>query len=152
MSVEEGRLECPVCGFRTYASSKATASALCVDEKGRVLLSKRGIAPFQGYWDFPGGFMEEGEHPLDAIRRELREEAGVEIEPLELIGIWVDRYGGDGAGAATLNLYYAARIVRGEPRPADDVAELRWFAPEEVPRDELAFGHLDGVLDAWQLR
>jgi ADP-ribose pyrophosphatase YjhB (NUDIX family) len=148
VTIERGRVECPSCGFRNYASSKPTSSALCVDDEGRVLLSKRAIPPFEGHWDFPGGFLEEGEHPLDGVRRELREEAGVEIEPLELLGIWMDRYGSDGSAAATLNLYYAARIVDGEPEPADDVAELRWFAPEEIPYDEISFGHLHEVLEA----
>jgi ADP-ribose pyrophosphatase YjhB (NUDIX family) len=150
VKIEDGRVECPVCDFRNYASSKPTASALCVDDEGRVLLSKRGIPPDEGRWDFPGGFLDEGEHPLDGVRRELREEAGVEIEPLDLVGIWMDRYGGDGTAAATLNLYWTARIVGGEPEPADDVAELRWFAPGEIPSDELAFGHLEEVLAAWQ--
>lgn len=152
VTIERGRVHCPVCGFRNYASSKPTASALCIDDQGRVLLSRRGIPPFEGQWDFPGGFLDEGEHPLDAVRRELKEEAGVEIEPLDLLGIWTDRYPGDGAAAATLNFYWTARIVDGEPRPADDVAEFRWFAPDEIPLDQLAFGHLDEVLDAWRLR
>lgn len=143
---DEGRVECPQCGFVSYAGSKPTASALCVDESGRVLLSRRGVEPFKGLWDFPGGFLEECEHPLECVRRELREEAGVEIEPLELLGIWMDVYG-DG-GACTLNLYWAARIIEGDPRPADDVAELRWFEPEEIPPDELAFAHLGEVLSA----
>ena len=148
--VAEGLAECPECGLRHYASSKPTASALCIDDEGRVLLSRRAIEPFKGRWDLPGGFIDEGEHPLDCVRRELREEAGVEIEPLLLLGVWVDRYRGDGTAAATLNLYYTARILQGEPRPADDVAELRWFAPDRVPHDELAFGHLDDVLRRWQ--
>ena len=79
-----GMVECGACGFRVYASSKPTASAVCLDDDGRVLLSRRGIDPFAGKWDFPGGFLDEEEHPLDCVRRELREEAGVEIEPLEL--------------------------------------------------------------------
>jgi 8-oxo-dGTP diphosphatase len=150
VTIAGGRVECPACGFRNYASSKPTSSALCVDDEGRVLLSRRAIPPDEGRWDFPGGFLEEGEHPLDGARRELKEEAGVEIEPLDLVGIWMDRYGGDGSGAATLNFYWTARIVAGDPEPADDVAELRWFAPDEIPQDELAFGHLDQVLAAWQ--
>jgi 8-oxo-dGTP pyrophosphatase MutT (NUDIX family) len=117
VTIEHGKVECPACGFRNYASSKPTASAVCVDDEGRVLLSKRAIPPDEGRWDLPGGFLEEGEHPLDGVRRELREEAGVEIEPLELLGIWMDRYGGDGSAAATLNLYWTARIVSGEPWP-----------------------------------
>lgn len=143
---EKGRAECRECGFAAYASSHPTASAACVDDEGRVLLSRRGIEPFKGKWDLPGGFVEEGEHPLDCLHRELREEAGVEIELLEPLGIWMDRYGGDGSAAATLNLYWTARIVEGTPEPADDVAELRWFAPDEIPFDELAFPHTREVI------
>ena len=70
-----------------------------------------GVDPSAGKWDLPGGFLDEEEHPLDCLRRELREEAGVEIEPLEFLGVWLDRYGGDGSAAATLNFYWTARIV-----------------------------------------
>ena len=82
------------------------------------------------------------------MRRELREEAGVEIEPLELLGVWMDRYGGDGSAAVTLNFYWTARIVDGVPEPHDDVAEFRWFAPSEISDDDLAFPHTREVLDA----
>jgi ADP-ribose pyrophosphatase YjhB (NUDIX family) len=150
VAIEDGRAECPACGLRAYASSKPTASAVCVDDEGRVLLSRRAIEPFMGQWDLPGGFLDEGEHPLDCLHRELDEEAGVDIEPGRLLGVWVDRYGGDGSAAATLNFYWTAHIVRGEPEAADDVAEFRWFAPDEVPIDELAFEHLREVLRAWQ--
>ena len=82
------------------------------------------------------------------MRRELREEAGVEVEPLEFLGVWVDKYGGEGSAATTLNLYWTARIVSGTPEPADDVAELRWFAPADVTEDQLAFPHTREVLSA----
>ena len=112
-----------------------------------MLLSRRAYEPQAGKWDIPGGFLEEGEEPLDALRRELREEAGVEIEPLELAGIWVDRYGADDDATATLNLYWKARIVSGEPAPADDVAELAWFPIDDVPGDaELAFANVAEAL------
>jgi ADP-ribose pyrophosphatase YjhB (NUDIX family) len=146
----QGKFECDACGFRTYAHSDPTASALCLDDAGRVLLSRRAGEPYEDYWDFPGGFLDEGEHPLDAVRRELKEEAGVEIEPLEYVGVWIDRYSEDESGPTTLNLYWTARIVDGEPVPADDVAELRWFDAAEIPRDRLAFRHLPEVLARWQ--
>ncbi len=76
-----------------------------MDEEGRLLLSRRGVDPFRGMWDFPGGFLEEEEHPLECIRRELKEEAGVEVEPLDFLGVWLDRYGEDGSSPVTLNLY-----------------------------------------------
>ena len=138
---------CRACGFIAYASSEPTVGALVLDEEGRVLLSRRAFEPQAGKWDIPGGFLEEGEEPLDALRRELREEAGVEIEPLELAGIWVDRYGADDDATATLNLYWTARIVSGEPAPADDVAELAWFPIDDVPGDaELAFTNVAKAL------
>lgn len=147
---EAGRASCPVCGFVYYASSKATACALCVDERRRVLLARRAHEPFRGRWDLPGGFLEEGEHPLDGIRRELLEETGLEVEPLEFVGVWMDRYPYETHTAATLNLYWTARVVGGSPRPADDVSELAWFATDELPAPkELAF-HIADVLRTWR--
>jgi 8-oxo-dGTP diphosphatase len=148
----DARVECPACGFVAYASSKATAGAL-VEEGRRVLLARRAHEPFQGRWDIPGGFLEEGEHPLDGVRRELREETGLEIEPVDFLGMWMDRYGGDSTAEATLNLYWTARATAGEPAPADDVNELRWFGPDELPApDELAFENVPLVLAAWRDR
>jgi ADP-ribose pyrophosphatase YjhB (NUDIX family) len=143
-----GEVECGECGFKAYASSKPTASAVCLDSEGRVLLSRRGVEPFKGKWDLPGGFLDEEEHPLDCLRRELCEEAGVEVEPLEFLGVWVDKYGGEGSAATTLNLYWTARIVEGTPEPHDDVAEFRWFVPADVSDDDLGFAHTREVLAA----
>jgi ADP-ribose pyrophosphatase YjhB (NUDIX family) len=144
--VEQGAAECLECGFRAYASAKPTASAACLDDEGRVLLSRRGKDPFKDMWDLPGGFLDEEEHPLDCLRRELREEGAVEVEPLDFLGVWIDKYGGDGLAQTTLNFYWTARIVAGTLEPADDVAEFRWFAPDEVDEDELAFAHTREVL------
>jgi ADP-ribose pyrophosphatase YjhB (NUDIX family) len=150
---DDSRVECPECGLVSYASSKPTAGALCEDEEGRVLLTRRAHEPFRGRWDLPGGFLEEGEHPIDGIRRELREETGLEVEPLEFLGVWLDRYGGDSTAEATLNLYWTARVVGGEPQAADDVSELGWFAADELPPpDELAFENVPLVLSAWRAR
>lgn len=150
---EPGSVTCPSCGSAYYANSEPTACALCMDDAGRLLLVRRAHPPFAGYWDLPGGFLEEGEHPLDALRRELREETGLEIEPREFVGAWIDWYtDGDPTGAsATLNLYWTARVLSGEPAAADDVSELRWFAPDELPPcDALAFANVALVLDAWR--
>lgn len=152
VTADAGRFECPRCGFATYAHSKPTASGVVVDDGGRVLLSKRAKDPFAGKWDLPGGFLEEGEHPLDGVKRELREEAGIEIGYERLLGIWMDRYEYRRRVVETLNIYYTARLAEGAPEPADDVAEFRWFAANEVPLDELAFAHIPEVLSAWRSR
>ena len=143
------KVECPACGFTQYAHSSVTASALLLDDAGRLLLARRAVAPYQGRWDLPGGFLEEGEHPLEGLRRELREETGLEVEPTAFVGVWMDRYGDEDDGEHTLNLYWTAR-ADGEPTAADDVSEVRWFDPDALPApEELAF-HMPLVLDAWR--
>jgi ADP-ribose pyrophosphatase YjhB (NUDIX family) len=147
---DTGRVVCPACGFVAYANSAPCACALVEDDAGRLLLGRRAIDPDRGLWDIPGGYLEEHEHPLDGLRRELREETGLEIEPLRFVGAFMDWYGDGPEVNATLNLVWTAR-ASGEPRAADDVAELRWFAADELPpADEFAFDSLPSVLDAWR--
>jgi ADP-ribose pyrophosphatase YjhB (NUDIX family) len=145
------RIECPECGFRAYASSKPTASGLVLGDDGRILLARRAQEPDRGKWDLPGGFLNEGEEPRDGLRRELMEEASLEVEPLEFFDVVVDRYGEGDDSQWTLNLYWTCRVLRGEPKPADDVAELRWFARDELPPPaELAFRNNVKVLSRWR--
>jgi 8-oxo-dGTP diphosphatase len=147
LRVDSRRAECPACGSVFYAHSAPTVSALVVDGD-RILLARRAHEPDAGRWDLLGGFVDEGEHPLDALRRELREETGLEVEPAEFVGSYVDSYGDGELATGVLNLVWKARIVTGEASPADDVAELRWFALDELPaRDELAFRWVAHFLD-----
>ena len=63
----------------------------------------------------------------------------------------MDRYGGDSTAEATINLYWTARVVSGEPEPADDVSELAWFEPGRFPAaDALAFENVALVLAAYR--
>jgi ADP-ribose pyrophosphatase YjhB (NUDIX family) len=149
---ENGRVDCAECGFVEYANSKPTASAVIVDDEGRVMLSKRAIEPAAGKWDLPGGFVEEGEHPVECMHRELREEAGVDLRDTEFIGAFMDWYETGQGTVSTLNLYWSARIADGTPEPRDDVEELRFFAPDEIPWDEVAFSHIPDLISAWRGR
>lgn len=142
----DGSFTCASCGLRYYEHSSVTACALVVRD-GRLLLARRARDPYAGRWDLPGGFVSAGEHPHDALRRELREETGLAVEPREFVGVWMDEYAD---GEPTLNLYWTATAPEGEPHAADDVSEVAWFAPDELPpAGSLAF-HIPAVLDAWR--
>ncbi len=134
--VNDRRVQCAICGFEHYAHSAPAVSALVVDDAGRMLLARRAHDPDAGLWDVLGGFLEEGEHPLDGLRRELLEETGAEIEPGEFLGAYLDTYGDGPEATSVLNLVWEARIVSGEPVPADDVAEIRWFPRDAPPPSE----------------
>jgi len=114
---------------------------------GRVLLVRRAIEPFYGYWDIPGGFLEAEEHPAVGVVREVEEETGLSIRLMALLGIYVDTYGAE--DEYTLNVHYLAEVVSGEPRPASDASEMAWFAPHELPSD-LAFLSDYQALEDWQ--
>lgn len=149
---EEGRVECPECGFVHYANPKPTASALVVDEEGRVMFARRAHEPSAGKLDLPGGFVEEGEDPLDALHRELREEAGIGLRDTEFVGAFMDWYRVESRKISTMNLYWSARIADGVPTPDDDVVEFAFFDPDEIPWDDVAFPHIPDVISAWQGR
>ena len=143
-------MSCPACGSVYYADSSPAVSALVTDGDGRILLARRAREPDAGLWDVPGGFLEEGEHPLDGLRRELLEETGVAALPGDFLGVFMDTYGDEPDANAVLNLVWEARLAPGELVPADDVAELRWFSREAIPPDhELAFRWIAPVLRSW---
>jgi ADP-ribose pyrophosphatase YjhB (NUDIX family) len=151
IEVEAGtRARCPACAYQAYANPKPTACAVCTDADGRVLLARRGNEPCKGRWDLPGGFLDEGEHPLDALRRELLEETGLEVEPLDFLGIWMDWYELNDDRQSTLNLYWTARILDGKLEAADDVSELGWFGPDELPPAAGFAFHIAEVLAVWR--
>jgi 8-oxo-dGTP diphosphatase len=144
----DGMARCPACGFEAWAHSVPGAQALG-ERDGRVLLGRRAHDPSAGLWDIPGGFLDEGEHPLDGLRRELLEETGLEIEATEFIGIWMQEY----TGRTVLCLTWLAREVGGTPVAGDDLTELRWFGADELPPpDELAFETFVEILSSWRRR
>ena len=139
---EEGRARCPACGSVYYANSAPAVEGL-LERDGKVLLTKRAIEPRRGLWDLPGGFLEEGEEPLVGLRREFREETGLDVRPVEWLGTHLEPY--DNYFVLGLTWLVAAD---GDPRAADDVEELAWFGPGELPQ-EMAFAHQEELLRDW---
>jgi len=121
-------------------------------EARKLLLVKRGVEPFKDCWALPGGFVDEGERPVEATRRELAEETGVIWEgPLVPVGAFGDP-GRDPRGW-TVSAAYLADMGLDETYvvPGDDAAEARWFFADELP-EPLAFDHSDIIVAAlWRL-
>ncbi len=140
-------VRCRACGTVEWSNSVPGVQALVVDG-GRVLLGRRAHRPGVGRWDIPGGFLEEGEEAEPGLRRELLEETGLEIEPVEYLGTWTEPY----EHRYVLSLTWIARPVGGSARAGDDLAEVRWFGTGELPLDELAFATHRAVLEHWRGR
>jgi ADP-ribose pyrophosphatase YjhB (NUDIX family) len=143
---ETARATCATCGYVAYAGSAPAVEALVIRD-GRVLLARRAIDPGAGLWDLPGGFLDEGEKPADGLKRELLEETGLSITIGTFVGAFVEPYD----DRFVLGLAWEATAEAGDARAADDVAELAWFAADELPPPEaFAFPHHPLVLSAWR--
>jgi len=102
-----------------------------------VVLIRRGNPPFAGSWALPGGFVDVGETCESACRREVREETGLAVEVIDLVGVFSDP-GRDPRGH-TVSAVYLCRVTGGSLAGGDDAIDARWFdALEGVP---LAFDH-----------
>ena len=112
------------------------ASAIAWDEAGRVLLIRRSD---NGRWALPGGIMEPGEWIADCVVREVREETGVEVEPVRLVGIYSDPARGhivldNGDELYVVIIAFECRVVGGTPRPdGDESLEVAYFSPDDLP-------------------
>jgi ADP-ribose pyrophosphatase YjhB (NUDIX family) len=134
-----GGVTCPLCGRSWYRSSAPSVGAAIVED-GRALVTVRAREPEKGQLDVPGGFLEVGEHPVDGLVREAREELGVEIEVVgDPILLATHTYGAN--GGYVLAIGFRARITGGEIRPTDDVAEIRWVSAEELDSLDFAWEH-----------
>jgi ADP-ribose pyrophosphatase YjhB (NUDIX family) len=132
-----------------YANPVPACTGLIV-HRGRVLLVRRAHAPYRGWWDLPGGFLEVGETPERGLVRELREEIGVGVRRARLLGFAVDRYGP--GGVMVLSAFYRVTPTRLVTRVADDVSEARWFAIARLPWRTIAFPGLRRLLRRTVLR
>lgn len=121
--------------------------ALIHDAEGRLLVVRRGREPSRGLWSIPGGRVEPDESDLDAVRREVREETGLQVDPGDPVGAVAlaaatpgDRY---------LVTDYRAVITPGtsfEPTSGDDADEVRWVSEP----DFLALQLTPGLAEALQ--
>ena len=109
-----------------------------VIHRSRVLLIRRGTEPLKGEWSIPGGMLELGEELAQGVRRELREETGLDVEPLEIIAAF-DRIMREGERVKYhyVIVDYVCRWKRGRLRPASDVIDARWVRREDLPQYHL---------------
>lgn len=137
---DEGGATCGSCGRTWYQNMAPTVGAAIV-KNGKALATIRAVDPEKGKVDIPGGFLRMAEEPIAGLEREVMEELGIEIETDvgRLVQMVPHAYGDDGQWV--LSIGFRARWISGEPRPADDVADLRWLTLEELGTADFAWEH-----------
>ena len=118
---------------------------------GAILLVQRGGTPLKGYWSLPGGLVETGETLEEAVAREVLEETGLRVKPVEMFGVF-QRIMRDARGKAEYHyvlLDYVCRVVGGKLRAGDDVAKVEWVSRNRLDQYEVTEGTRDVIEQAY---
>lgn len=137
------RRVCPDCGFIQFIGPKVSTAVLGLSAENQVALVQRTMKPQIGKWCLPGGFIDQGETPQEAARREYKEETGLEVEIMGLVEVY---YYEDYRGSGILVLYWG-RITGGTPQAGDDAGALAFFDYDHLP--PLAFETNVHALALW---
>jgi NAD+ diphosphatase len=141
---------CPDCGLVFYLNVAAAVVGLISDSQGRILVTVRGQKPKEGMLDLPGGFVDPGESAEEALRREIQEELGLEVESMEYFGSAPNKYLYKGVHYATEDLAFVCTAKDlSAVRPADDVKEIRFLKPEQIELEKFAFLSVRGFLSRY---
>ena len=138
-------------GKREYPDQPVVGVGGVVISDGRALLIRRGSEPLKGEWSIPGGTLELGETLVEGIRRELREETGLEVKVLDLIEVFERIFEGDPREPARpggperearpkyhfVIVDYLCEALSGTPRPSSDVTDIAFVREDELSRYHL---------------
>jgi len=117
-------------------------------QRDRILMAQRVKEPLKGWWSLPGGALEIGESLADGVRREVREETGLDIRPLGVLEIF-ERIMRDASGVPEYHyvlIDYVCRIVGGELCAGDDVCAVEWMRLRDLSGLQITEGTL-GVIE-----
>ncbi|PKO23597.1 MAG: NUDIX hydrolase [Chloroflexi bacterium HGW-Chloroflexi-1] len=141
---------------RMFPTRPLAGVGAVVWDGARLLLEQRGQEPARGLWAVPGGLIELGETAEDAVRREVREECGIDVTVGPLLGLFepVQRDPDDRIRYHYVVIDFLAYYRSGTLRVGDDAADVRWVAPADLAQYEMlpatramidrALAHLNG--------
>lgn len=121
----------------------ASAPAIIQNPKGEILLAKRkeNCAFYPSMWELPGGMTEYNERIEDAVKREVKEEMGVDVKIIKRGKGIYEHLPNKECPFHIIEISYYARIVKGTPEAKDETQEVKWFKPKIIGKMKLAYEH-----------
>lgn len=137
---------------RTYPLRPYLAVSACIIRDGKLLIVRRARQPALNLYTLPGGVVEAGETLTEAVRREVREETALDVEPLGLAGHRevIVRDGAERIERHFVILSFAARWISGEPSLNEELDDARWIRPAELTGLQTTDGLADIMAAAFE--
>ncbi|NOJ28547.1 MAG: ADP-ribose pyrophosphatase [Nitrososphaeraceae archaeon] len=124
--------------MKIYSKPSLTVDNI-IRKNSTILLIKRSKEPFKNHYALPGGFINFDETVEDAVRRETLEETSLDVEPLDILGVYSDP-SRDPRGHA-ISIVFMSTIIDGIPKAGDDAKEIAWININDLHKIDMAFDH-----------
>lgn len=147
---EKKSFSCPVCHFVFYINASTAVAVILETSDGKIVLTKRKYEPKAGTYDLPGGFVDVLERAEDAVKREIFEELGIQVEDVHFLASFPNEYPFKGISYFTCDLAFVCKIEDVKSlKPADDVSEFITVLPEEINYDSISFPSIKYILQEY---
>ncbi len=131
---------CAQCGFTYYLNPSTANVGIIWNRKGQLLAVRRAIEPMKGWLDLPGGFCDLHETAEEGVRREIKEETGMEVLSTRYLMSQPNTYVYSGFTVHTIDMFFECEVAQdAHPHPSDDAGEVLWIKPEDIRIEEFAF-------------
>jgi NAD+ diphosphatase len=138
---------CKACNFNFYINSAAAVTAILESPDGKIVLTKRRYEPQSGFYDLPGGFVDIKERAEDALKREVFEELGIELDKIKFLTSFPNDYVFKGITYFTCDIAFVCPMKDlSGLKPADDVAEALIINPEDINFETISFPSIVNIL------
>jgi ADP-ribose pyrophosphatase YjhB (NUDIX family) len=130
--------------MKEYRNPTPTVDII-LQRDSKILMVRRKKDPFKGQLALPGGFINEGETAEEAARREAIEETSLEVEPIEILGVYSDPK--RDPRKHVMSIVFVGIIVGGSDRAGDDAESIEWVELGNIEKQEIAFDHAQILRD-----
>lgn len=137
--LQENAIRCADCGYVLFLNCAAAVAGI-VETIGGILLVRRSASPKRGYFDLPGGFVNNGESLESALKREIREELNIEVTDLRYFASFPNTYLYRRVTYFTADAFFICRLS--DPRSLraqEEIAEVMILKPEKIFLEKIAF-------------